>query len=97
MGTLPVQICSFVGGHGKGETNLNNWKNIKDISMKQTPFYLILKELSNDTKYIAIGPKGRGFHFFLISTIVEKKCRFLRKQPFFRDHGNHQSLTMPAF
>ncbi len=39
--------------------NLNNSKSLQDISMKSTPFSLIFKELSNDTKYIVVWPTKR--------------------------------------
>ncbi len=41
--------------------NLNNYKSNQDIRMKLTPFSIILKELSNDTKYIGVWPPRRWF------------------------------------
>ena len=54
---------------GGGEWNLNNSRDIQDISMKYTPFFYILEELSNDTKYIPVGLTKRWifpriFRFF---------------------------------
>ena len=39
--------------------NLDNSTSFPDITMKQSPFSRILKDLSNDTKYIAVWPIRR--------------------------------------
>ncbi len=80
---------------GRGDWNLDNLSNIQDISTRWTPFFYILKELSNDTKYVSVGPTQnmffpRFFRFFpLFPWLWEKNGHF-------RDRGRDSVIAEDA-